>query len=230
MVSFVCDTCQETLKKAKLEAHTHRCRNYQFSCIDCFVTFTGTTYAQHTSCISEAQKVQGKLFKPKSDSKNAKSAGGRLKKELGLPDKVSGVSLISQIEDKLANIDGNVDSASKKRKVDKNSDKLEEETPTKKSKRVKKLKETEPIKPETHDSNSLEIQSKNSKVSDDPESEKIRNEKFSKKLVKKLSKKISKSVKSIVEEVKIPFVFISFILRAKGVWHWVISNKKFLTM
>jgi cell growth-regulating nucleolar protein len=36
------DTCQETLKKPKLDAHAQRCRQAQFSCIDCSTTFTGT--------------------------------------------------------------------------------------------------------------------------------------------------------------------------------------------
>lgn len=65
MVSFVCDGCQETLKKAKLEQHSFRCKKAQFSCIDCFTTFQGEDYKKHTSCISEEQKVQGSLYKPK---------------------------------------------------------------------------------------------------------------------------------------------------------------------
>ncbi|KAI7834389.1 LYAR-type C2HC zinc finger-domain-containing protein, partial [Kickxella alabastrina] len=63
MVSFVCNYCQETLKKPKLDMHAQRCRNASFSCIDCSVDFMGTTYRQHTSCISEAEKYEGKLFK-----------------------------------------------------------------------------------------------------------------------------------------------------------------------
>ena len=63
MVSFVCDYCQETIKKPKLEAHKSRCRYAQFSCIDCSVSFQGTEYRAHTSCISEAEKYQGSTFK-----------------------------------------------------------------------------------------------------------------------------------------------------------------------
>ncbi|KAJ3220093.1 hypothetical protein HDU67_006849 [Dinochytrium kinnereticum] len=63
MVSFVCDYCQETLKKAKLDQHRQRCRNAQFSCIDCSTTFHGMEYRAHTACISEAEKYQKSLYK-----------------------------------------------------------------------------------------------------------------------------------------------------------------------
>jgi ribosomal protein L37AE/L43A len=56
MPSFVCDTCQETLKKAKLDQHAQRCRQAVFSCIDCYKTFKGTEYRVHTSCITEVEK------------------------------------------------------------------------------------------------------------------------------------------------------------------------------
>ena len=58
MVSFVCDTCQETLKKQKLDAHKSRCYNAVYSCIDCSKTFQGTDYKAHTSCITEVEKYQ----------------------------------------------------------------------------------------------------------------------------------------------------------------------------
>ncbi|KAJ2143335.1 hypothetical protein GGH19_003122 [Coemansia sp. RSA 1807] len=63
MVSFVCNACQETLKKPKLDMHANRCHYASFSCIDCSVDFVGTSYRQHTSCISEAEKYEGKLYK-----------------------------------------------------------------------------------------------------------------------------------------------------------------------
>ncbi|KAG0315530.1 hypothetical protein BG000_005149, partial [Podila horticola] len=63
MVSFVCDTCQETVKKPKLDQHFNRCPYAQFSCIDCSVSFQGTEYRGHTSCISEAEKYQKALYR-----------------------------------------------------------------------------------------------------------------------------------------------------------------------
>lgn len=60
MPSFVCDYCQETLKKAKLDQHAQRCRQAVFSCIDCHTNFKGTEYRAHFSCITEVQKYHQK--------------------------------------------------------------------------------------------------------------------------------------------------------------------------
>lgn len=57
MPSFICDTCQETIKKPKLDEHSARCRGARFSCIDCFKNFANRQeYSQHTSCITEVEK------------------------------------------------------------------------------------------------------------------------------------------------------------------------------
>lgn len=45
---------------------------YIFSCIDCHKVFTGDEYKAHTSCISEAEKYQGALYKGDKKNKNAK--------------------------------------------------------------------------------------------------------------------------------------------------------------
>lgn len=58
MPSFVCDRCQETLKKPKLDAHVQRCRGASFSCIDCYRSFSGVGYRDHFSCISEVEKYE----------------------------------------------------------------------------------------------------------------------------------------------------------------------------
>ncbi|KAJ2712875.1 hypothetical protein H4R19_002532 [Coemansia spiralis] len=76
MTCFVCNHCQETLKKAKLDPHAQRCRNASFTCIDCNVDFVGTTYRQHTSCISEAEKYTGKMKKAKPAPRNGQAAAG----------------------------------------------------------------------------------------------------------------------------------------------------------
>lgn len=73
MVFFVCEGCNETLKKNKVDAHAARCRNcWAVSCVDCSVVFEGNDYAAHTSCISEAQKYEGSLYREKS-----KAGGGK---------------------------------------------------------------------------------------------------------------------------------------------------------
>lgn len=71
MPSFVCDYCQETLKKAKLDQHAQRCRQAVFSCIDCHTSFKGTEYRAHFSCITEVQKYHNKQTIEKTDNKSA---------------------------------------------------------------------------------------------------------------------------------------------------------------
>lgn len=64
MVSFYCDGCGDVIKKPKVPNHIIRCRrSYSFSCIDCNKVFKGEEFKAHTSCISEAEKYQGKLYK-----------------------------------------------------------------------------------------------------------------------------------------------------------------------
>lgn len=60
MPSFVCDRCQETIKKPKLDTHVQRCRGASFSCIDCYKVFKGAEYRSHFSCISEVEKYEKK--------------------------------------------------------------------------------------------------------------------------------------------------------------------------
>ena len=55
MVFFVCEGCNETVKKNQVDKHALRCRNcYAVTCVDCQVSFYGNDYAAHISCISEA--------------------------------------------------------------------------------------------------------------------------------------------------------------------------------
>eukprot|EP00033_Pygsuia_biforma_P000362 GCRY01000435.1.p1 GENE.GCRY01000435.1~~GCRY01000435.1.p1 ORF type:complete len:200 (+),score=40.24 GCRY01000435.1:136-735(+) len=62
MVSFVCDECGATVKKPKAVNHMRSCRS-TVSCIDCYQTFDQRSVVGHTSCISEAEKYQGKLYR-----------------------------------------------------------------------------------------------------------------------------------------------------------------------
>mmetsp|Transcript_2949 Transcript_2949/g.3487 ORF Transcript_2949/g.3487 Transcript_2949/m.3487 type:complete len:152 (+) Transcript_2949:829-1284(+) len=65
MVSFSCEVCNDTVLKKKLDQHKQRCGGAYYTCIDCSVTFNGTEYRQHTSCISEAEKYEKGLYKGK---------------------------------------------------------------------------------------------------------------------------------------------------------------------
>lgn len=64
MVFFVCEGCNETVKKNQVDKHVAKCRNcYAVTCVDCQTSFYGDDYAAHTSCISEAEKYEKSLFK-----------------------------------------------------------------------------------------------------------------------------------------------------------------------
>ncbi|KAF2280876.1 uncharacterized protein EI97DRAFT_389005 [Westerdykella ornata] len=65
MVSFSCENCGDVLTKKKLDPHRNQCYGASYTCLDCMVHFQGTSYRSHTSCISEDQKYQGKLYKEK---------------------------------------------------------------------------------------------------------------------------------------------------------------------
>ncbi|ORY11214.1 hypothetical protein BCR34DRAFT_329045 [Clohesyomyces aquaticus] len=65
MVSFSCENCGDVLTKKKLDGHRNQCHGAIFTCLDCQTTFQGASYKAHTSCISEDQKYQGKLYKEK---------------------------------------------------------------------------------------------------------------------------------------------------------------------
>ena len=68
MVSFTCGACGQTLKKNQVQRHyENECPGCSFvSCLDCGKEFRGDDYQGHTSCVSEAQKYQGKLYKAPS--------------------------------------------------------------------------------------------------------------------------------------------------------------------
>ncbi|KAK5017484.1 hypothetical protein LTR60_001916, partial [Cryomyces antarcticus] len=61
--------CGDVLTKKKLDPHRNQCYGASYTCLDCMVHFQGTDYRSHTSCISEAQKYQGALYKGDKKSK-----------------------------------------------------------------------------------------------------------------------------------------------------------------
>lgn len=64
-LTTICATqnCGDVLTKKKLDPHRNQCRGASYTCIDCMVHFHGTDYRAHTSCMSEAQKYQGHLYR-----------------------------------------------------------------------------------------------------------------------------------------------------------------------
>ncbi|KAF8849804.1 hypothetical protein BDZ45DRAFT_680247 [Acephala macrosclerotiorum] len=70
MVSFSCEACGDVLTKKKLDGHRNQCYGASYTCLDCMIHFQGNEYRSHTSCISEAQKYQGALYRPEKEKKN----------------------------------------------------------------------------------------------------------------------------------------------------------------
>jgi len=58
MVSFVCEVCQDVVKKNQIDNHCRqKCpSSWNFTCVDCNQCFAGFDYSQHNSCITEAEK------------------------------------------------------------------------------------------------------------------------------------------------------------------------------
>lgn len=54
-----------------MDKHAQRCRScHAVTCVDCSVTFYGDDYAQHITCVSEAEKYEKTLYKPKAVKAN----------------------------------------------------------------------------------------------------------------------------------------------------------------
>ncbi len=66
MVFFNCGSCGNGVKKNQIEKHLLSCYTNVFSCIDCGVDFKNKEYLNHTKCISEAKKYEGKGFVEKA--------------------------------------------------------------------------------------------------------------------------------------------------------------------
>ncbi|ORY82488.1 hypothetical protein BCR37DRAFT_392703 [Protomyces lactucae-debilis] len=102
MVSFCCDSCQETVKKPKANQHAGRCRG-SLTCIDCSKTFWNGEWSSHNSCISEAQAYQGALYKPtkkelKRKQQDDKAAGNPVVESLAVNGKAvpAGTNIVEE--------------------------------------------------------------------------------------------------------------------------------------
>ncbi|KAJ1921283.1 hypothetical protein IWQ60_006804 [Tieghemiomyces parasiticus] len=60
------------IKKPQLDAHTRRCQQAQFTCLDCNTDFYDGNYRYHTQCITEAEKYE--KAKPKGKQQAKKQA------------------------------------------------------------------------------------------------------------------------------------------------------------
>lgn len=69
MVFFVCESCNETLKRNQVEKHRCFHRGKGMTCVDCSVCFYGQDYIAHSTCVSEAEKYEKGLYKKKEAKK-----------------------------------------------------------------------------------------------------------------------------------------------------------------
>ncbi|KAJ2259588.1 hypothetical protein GGI01_003547, partial [Coemansia sp. RSA 376] len=132
MVSFVCNYCQATLKKPKLDQHAQRCYNATFSCIDCNTDFVGDSYRQHTACMTEEQKYKNKM------------AAKNTKKPAATPAAVVPKSTVDQLKEKQSQATSDVaptETTTKKRKHEKFDESAAIPKEEKKSTKEKKSKD-----------------------------------------------------------------------------------------
>lgn len=58
-----------------MDKHASRCRScHAVTCVDCSVTFYGNDYAEHITCVSEAEKYEKTLYKAKAVKLNPQDA------------------------------------------------------------------------------------------------------------------------------------------------------------
>ena len=76
MVFFVCEDCNETLKRLKVAQHLCRCSCSAITCVDCGATFHDDSYLQHATCMSEAERYEGNLYKAPKKKERAGRVGG----------------------------------------------------------------------------------------------------------------------------------------------------------
>eukprot|EP01130_Rhizamoeba_saxonica_P001403 TRINITY_DN11263_c0_g1_i1.p1 TRINITY_DN11263_c0_g1~~TRINITY_DN11263_c0_g1_i1.p1 ORF type:complete len:194 (+),score=55.25 TRINITY_DN11263_c0_g1_i1:29-610(+) len=69
MVTFVCDTCQDSITKPKVKRHLWNCPEAYFICVDCHQAFDSRMVHSHTSCITEEEKDFGKFARIKNKNK-----------------------------------------------------------------------------------------------------------------------------------------------------------------
>ena len=74
MPVFLCDNCNETLKRNKVETHNCGPNCWYFCCLDCNKKFGYDEYLQHTTCVTEAERYQGALYVAKENKGEKKQA------------------------------------------------------------------------------------------------------------------------------------------------------------
>eukprot|EP01129_Flabellula_baltica_P010022 TRINITY_DN4188_c0_g1_i1.p1 TRINITY_DN4188_c0_g1~~TRINITY_DN4188_c0_g1_i1.p1 ORF type:complete len:199 (+),score=55.05 TRINITY_DN4188_c0_g1_i1:419-1015(+) len=94
MVFFVCDNCNDTIKKPKIKSH--RCYNTMYTCIDCNKRFDFHSVNNHTTCTTEEDKYYGKFASSAKKPKNQNGNQNQKKKSNGGKQDKSEVSIDSK--------------------------------------------------------------------------------------------------------------------------------------
>ncbi|KAJ3409545.1 hypothetical protein HDU80_000039 [Chytriomyces hyalinus] len=139
MVSFVCEACQETLKKQKLDQHTQRCWNAQFTCVDCSKTFQGTEYRAHTSCMTETEKYHKSVYKPTKKELQQKAKQQEQQQQKSKPQEAENIAAAP----KAAPLMAQLEKTSEKRSVNEDEEESGKKKASKKSKKSSQEDETE---------------------------------------------------------------------------------------
>ncbi|GMI00483.1 hypothetical protein TrLO_g11386 [Triparma laevis f. longispina] len=78
MVFFVCEGCNESLKKNQVDNHAARCSScHSVTCVDCNITFHGDDYRAHTSCVSEAERYERSVYRGVKKGEEGKGNKGK---------------------------------------------------------------------------------------------------------------------------------------------------------
>ena len=72
MPVFICENCNETLRRNKVATHNCGRNCWYLSCMDCNKRFGGDEYLAHTSCVTEAERYQGALYVAKENKGDKK--------------------------------------------------------------------------------------------------------------------------------------------------------------
>ena len=73
---FNCDSCGDTVKKPKIDAHARSCAAESFTCIDCSCTFDYRGVKAHVSCVTEHEKYALAATKPGGAGARVNAARG----------------------------------------------------------------------------------------------------------------------------------------------------------
>ena len=86
MVTFVCGTCGDSLKKKQVDGHFYSCQVSKLNCLFCGLEYTDDSWRSHDgSCMTidaEKQRTFGQFYKPKKTKGSLFVVGARVQTEM----------------------------------------------------------------------------------------------------------------------------------------------------